>query len=115
MIDAKTDKSTRNVEPSATKGSDPSLFSSKRGVKSEEHEKKSPNITMEELTQLLRKAFAKVAQNKGAPGPDKQTIEEVKKNLDKILPQLKADLLEGKYTPDTSEECISPKGKGSEG
>ena len=54
---------------------------------------------MEKLTQLLRLAFAKVARNKGAPGPDKQTIEDAQKNLDKILPQLKADLARGKiYT-----------------
>lgn len=115
MIDAKTDKSTGNVEPSATRENDRSSFSNRRGVNNEDHEKNSSNITMEKLTQLLRPAFAKVAQNKGAPGPDKQTIEEVEKNLDQILPQLKADLLEGRYTPGHIRRVYIPKGKGKRG
>jgi len=36
---------------------------------------------MEEVAGGLEEAFGKVAANKGAPGPDRQTIEEVGKYL----------------------------------
>lgn len=106
---------TENIDPFATREDDPSSHSNRRGVNSKEHEEKSSCITMEKLIQLLGPAFTKVARNKGAPGPDKQTIEDVKKNLDKILPQLKAELLEGKYTPGTIRRVYIPKGKGKRG
>lgn len=70
---------------------------------------------MEQLTQRLETAFAKVARNKGAPGPDKQSIEDVEKNLNKIIPQLQADLLEGKYTPGQIRRVYIPKSKGKRG
>jgi hypothetical protein len=43
-----------------------------------------PAMTMEEVAkeENLRKAFQAVASNKGAPGPDRQSIEEVREHLD---------------------------------
>ena len=115
LIDAKTDKSIGNIESSATREDDRSSLSNRRGVNSKDHEKKRSCITMEKLTQLLRPAFAKVARNKGAPGPDKQTIEEVSKNLDNTLSKLKTDLLEGRYAPGNIRRVYIPKGKGKRG
>lgn len=43
-----------------------------------------PAMTMEEVTSEanLREAFEEVARNHGAPGPDGQTIEQVREHLD---------------------------------
>lgn len=112
LTDTKTDKSK---DASAKREDDRSSFLIRRGVNSKDHEKENSCITMEKLTQLLRPAFEKVARNKGAPGSDKQTIEDVRKNFDKILSDLTADLLEGKYTPGNIRRVYIPKGKGKRG
>jgi group II intron reverse transcriptase/maturase len=44
-------------------------------------------------------AFEHVAANQGAPGPDRQTIREVRKHLPEILPRLQTELLRGLYEP----------------
>ena len=56
-----------------------------------------PAMTMEEIAreENLKQAFAKVASNDGAPGPDRQTIDEVREHLGAILPALKSSLLDG--------------------
>ena len=56
-------------------------------------------MTMEEIADEanLRMAFAQVAGNRGAPGPDRQTIDEVRKNLDGCLSALHRCLLDGTY------------------
>ena len=58
-------------------------------------------MTMSEVasTENLRRAFARVAANKGAPGPDRQTIEEVRVHLDRVLPKVREELLDGSYRP----------------
>ncbi len=55
--------------------------------------------TMEAVVQRLEAAFERVARNQGAPGPDGETIEEVRKHLGEILPRLQAALLAGTYWP----------------
>lgn len=47
-------------------------------------------MTMEEVAEEnnLRRAFAQVASNKGAPGPDKQSIHEVREHLTDVLSSL---------------------------
>jgi RNA-directed DNA polymerase len=59
--------------------------------------RQTSSATMEEVTQRLREAFQKVAANKGAPGPDGQSIEEVRKHLDEIIPKLTKVLLDESY------------------
>jgi group II intron reverse transcriptase/maturase len=60
-----------------------------------------PAMTMEEVAseENLREAFREVASNKGAPGPDRQSIDEVREHLDKLLPALRRELLNGSYQP----------------
>jgi group II intron reverse transcriptase/maturase len=69
---------------------------------------------MEEVVERLEEAFHKVAANKGAPGPDGQTIEEVRKHLPMILPKLRASLLNGTYQPGEIRRVWIPKA-GSKG
>ena len=55
--------------------------------------------TIDAVAERLLEAFEHVSRNKGAPGPDGQTIDEVRKHLDDLLPELRAALLEGYYQP----------------
>jgi RNA-directed DNA polymerase len=75
------------------------------------YSKALPAMTIEEVADEgnLRKAFSKVASNKGAPGPDRQTIQEVENNLVEMLPALNKALLEGSYRPGMIRRVWIPK------
>jgi len=70
--------------------------------------------TMEELVEQLEVAFHEVASNKGAPGPDRQSIDDVREHLDEILPALRRDLLSGSYRPGMIRRVWIPKGGGGQ-
>ncbi len=72
--------------------------------------------TMEEVAYRLTDAFVKVASNKGAPGPDGQTIEALADQWPVVLPRLQADLLQGTYRPgEIRRACIPKAGGGQRG
>jgi RNA-directed DNA polymerase len=75
-----------------------------------------PAMTMEEVAKHgnLRTAFERVAFNDGAPGPDRQSIEEVGKRLEKLIPALSRALLEGSYQPGMIRRVWIPKPGGGE-
>jgi len=70
-----------------------------------------PAITMERIAcyDNLNRAFKHVAANKGAPGPDGQTIDVVLEHLDDILPKLQRSLLTGDYRPGCIRRAWIPK------
>ena len=70
---------------------------------------------MEELVMRLEDAFYRVASNKGAPGPDRQSISDVRKHLDEILPKLADELLSGTYRPGMIRRVWIPKSGGRRG
>jgi len=70
--------------------------------------------TIETVTERLKEAFQEVARNQGAPGPDGQTIEQVREHLDSLVPELKVSLLEGRYTPGDIRRVWIPKSGGGE-
>jgi group II intron reverse transcriptase/maturase len=69
--------------------------------------------TMESVTGRLREAFAAVASNRGAPGPDRQSIEEVRAHLDELLPRVSESLLKGEYEPGNIRRVWIPKAGGN--
>ena len=73
--------------------------------------------TMESVTGQLRIAFAAVASNRGAPGPDRQSITVVREHLEELLPKLSDALLKGTYEPGNIRRVWIPKagGKGQRG
>lgn len=72
--------------------------------------------TIEAVTRNLKIAFEKVAANKGAAGPDRQTIEVVREHLPTLLPRLETALLDGSYRPgDIRRVWISKSGGGERG
>ena len=76
-----------------------------------------PAMTMEEVAreENLRKAFKHVASNKGAPGPDRQSIGEVREHLTDILRMLRDELLRGSYRPGMVRRVWIPKPGGRRG
>jgi group II intron reverse transcriptase/maturase len=73
-------------------------------------------MTMEEVAsqENLRRAFEKVASNDGAPGPDRQSVDEVRSHLDVVLPMLHRELLDGSYRPGLIRRVWIPKSGGGE-
>lgn len=74
----------------------------------------APPATMEEVAKRLTDALMKVASNKGAPGPDGQTIEVLRERWPVVLPRLQAHLLEGTYRPGAIRRAYIPKAGGGQ-
>src|SRR5450432_1648615 len=72
------------------------------------------SATMEEVAYRLTDALVKVASNKGAPGPDGQTIETLCEQWLVVLPGLQADLLKGTYQPGEIRRAYIPKAGGGQ-
>ena len=79
----------------------------------------SAAMTMEEVAEEgnLFEAFRHVKANDGAPGPDRQSIEEVDEHILEILPGLSRALLDETYRPGTIRRVWIPKagGRGQRG
>lgn len=75
-----------------------------------------PAMTMTEVAneENLRRAFDQVASNDGAPGPDRQSVDEVRERLDAILRVLRRELLEGTYQPGLIRRVWIPKAGGGQ-
>ena len=73
-------------------------------------------MTMEEVAEdgNLKRAFGKVKENQGAPGPDRQTIREVEKHLEERLSELHRALLDGSYRPGMIRRVWIPKSGGGQ-
>lgn len=75
-----------------------------------------PAMTMEEVANEdnLRRAFQQVASNHGAPGPDRQSVEEVREHLFDVLSALRSELLDGSYRPGNIRRVWIPKSNGGQ-
>lgn len=75
-----------------------------------------PTMVMEEVAkeENLKKAFKKVASNRGAPGPDRKSISWVREHLSKILPHLQRELLSGDFQPGLIRRVWIPKPGGGQ-
>jgi RNA-directed DNA polymerase len=62
----------------------------------------------------MKEAIAAVIRNKGSPGIDGITTEEIKRVLVKQWPRIKQDILDGKYCPSSVKrvEILKPDGSG---
>ena len=61
---------------------------------------------------LLREAWKSVRNNHGSPGVDGMSIEDVDRESDAILAELRSDLTEGRYMPSPLERVYIPKSNG---
>lgn len=71
-------------------------------------------VTMEEVVNNLRSALQQVVSNKGAPGPDGKSVKWVRQHFETLLPDLRKDLLEGRYEPGQIRRVWIPKPGGGE-
>jgi group II intron reverse transcriptase/maturase len=73
-------------------------------------------MTMQEVAseENLMEAFRQVASNKGAPGPDRQSIDEVREHLADVLRALHRELLDGSYRPGDIRRVWIPKPGGGQ-
>jgi len=71
-------------------------------------------VTMEEVADRLESALLKVVSNRGAPGPDGQTIEQLREQWPLVYPRLQADLLAGRYQPGVIRRALIPKAGGGQ-
>ena len=92
--------------------SDPSVEKAHKVPKANVNQNPTGSARMEEVVDRLYGAFDKVAANKGAPGPDGQTIDDVRERLDWIVYDLRRSLLDGSYTPGDIRRVWIPKGGG---
>jgi group II intron reverse transcriptase/maturase len=75
-------------------------------------DRKAIPATMEEVASHLPEAFQKVAANRGAPGPDRRSIDEVRERLEELLPRLAETLRKGDYRPGEIRRVWIPKSGG---
>ncbi len=69
---------------------------------------------LREVIGRLESAFEAVAANKGAGGPDGQSIEQVREHLPEVLAAVRQDLLRGKYVPGDIRRVWIPKTGGGQ-
>lgn len=82
--------------------------------KAKSRDREDTSATMEDVTEALREAFQNVAGNKGAPGPDGQSIGQVREHLDELIPDLAQALLAGTYEPGNIRRVWIPKSGGGQ-
>jgi retron-type reverse transcriptase len=70
--------------------------------------------TMEGVVSQLREAIQKESSNRGAPGPDGQSIDEVREHLEDLLPKLADQLRTGTYQVGAIRRVWIPKSGGGQ-
>src|SRR3990167_4615726 len=122
-----TDTCRKEEENKATTkgpGESPILLSNSAGaVKAERNKSILPGkhdeyiATIENVVEAcnMQEAIKAVIRNKGAPGIDGVTVDEIKEVMRRQWPQIKQDILEGKYRPNPVRRVDIPKpdGKGT--
>jgi len=78
------------------------------------NEESAASATMEGVADRLTSALLKVASNKGAPGPDGQTIAALVEQWPVVLSRLQADLRAGTYRPGEIRRAYIPKPGGGQ-
>ncbi|MFI5300981.1 MAG: group II intron reverse transcriptase/maturase [Polyangiales bacterium] len=82
--------------------------------KSKSKTKTVTSAMMGEVCKQLYGAFRKVAANKGAPGPDRQSIEGVREHLPEVMTELHDALATGSYRPGDIRRVWIPKSGGGQ-
>jgi RNA-directed DNA polymerase len=78
------------------------------------NERNSGPATMDEVVERLGSALLKVVSNKGAPGPDGTTVEQLQEQWPVVSRTLRVDLLEGRWRPGEVRRALIPKAGGGQ-
>jgi len=114
LFPATADNSRTDREVRSDERVDRSTSPSPRAPKAGAKRRQSVPVTMEEVVERLAEAFEKVAANRGAPGPDRQSVEQVRQHLPVLLPKLGTALLDGTYHPGDIRRVWIPKAGGGQ-
>jgi group II intron reverse transcriptase/maturase len=110
-----TAESTRNRrEPEGATKADRSALAASKVPKAGGKRSEVGPAWMEQVVGRLEIAFSHVAGNRGAPGPDRQTVDEVRKHLPRVLAELGPALLAGSYRPGEIRRVWIPKSGGGQ-
>jgi len=109
-----TAESAQRCVAESRRDADRSTFRKPKAQKTKSKPKGVGPARMEEVVERLEEAFERVAANQGAPGPDRQSIEQVRECLQELLPKLRAELLEGSYRPGEIRRVWIPKAGGGQ-
>jgi retron-type reverse transcriptase len=82
--------------------------------KSKSNEGKNTSAMMGAVCSHLGEAFRKVASNRGAPGPDRQSVDEVREHLGEVLAEMAVALKSGTYEPGDIRRVWIPKAGGGQ-
>lgn len=93
---------------------DLSTSATRAAPKPKSTKEKATSATMEHVCELLEVAFQNVASNRGAPGPDRQSIVHVREHLSELLAELKDSLLKETYVPGSIRRVWIPKSGGGQ-
>jgi len=100
-------------------GSEPGSVTSGLSASAQQHSAAAPNIRvrtplMEAIVSNvnMRRALKRVRANKGSPGVDGMTVDDLKMHLKQAWPAIKAALLEGRYLPQPIRRVEIPKPDG---
>ncbi len=74
----------------------------------------SAPVTMEKVTRHLTEALRNVVRNRGAPGADGETVDQLRKRWLVVEPELAATLRSGRYKPGEIRRALIPKAGGGE-
>lgn len=96
----------RAVRQRTAQACEPPVSNDKRG--------NAETAMLQEVIGRLESAFEAVAANKGAGGPDGQSIEQVREHLPAVLAAVRQDLLRGKYVPGDIRRVWIPKTGGGQ-
>jgi group II intron reverse transcriptase/maturase len=92
----------------------PPIAATRAVPKSKHKERRATSATMEEVCERLTNALDNVESNKGAPGPDRQSITQVREHWAELEPVLRAALLEETYEPGSIRRVWIPKANGGQ-
>lgn len=70
--------------------------------------------TLKLIVERLDESLEKVAANRGAPGPDRETVDTVCKHWRAIRPKLTRSILSGRFQPGDIRRVWIPKGSGGQ-
>jgi RNA-directed DNA polymerase len=109
-----TAENPRQRGAEARRDMDQSIYQLKKARKAKRKLLNVGPARMEEVIKCLEIAFENVAANRGAPGPDRQSIEYVSKHIHELLSELRETLLEGSYRPGDIRRVWIPKASGGQ-
>jgi RNA-directed DNA polymerase len=77
-------------------------------------EQRATSATMQEVCERLSIALETVVSNRGAAGPDRQSIDQVREHWPELEPKLRDGLLNGTYEPGNIRRVWIPKANGGQ-